>query len=85
MIHDSNSLSVGALSLQLRVSGDAWLSRYVAAIDTASRRSGFNLSSWEDANAGDAVPALPPHPAAMAISEYYVSISALFTQKNIRS
>jgi hypothetical protein len=79
---DTNKLSsAGATLPQLIVSGDKWLSGYLAAIDTASRQSGFYLPRWEDASRADAVPVEPSHPGALAISEYHFSVSALFAGK----
>jgi hypothetical protein len=85
MIDINKLLSAGATLPQLMVSRDKWLSGYLAAIDTASCQSGFNLPRWEDASRADAIPVVPSHPVAMAIPEYYFSVSALSPGKTIRS
>ena len=81
MIDNTKLSSAGATLPQLSASGDVWLSGYLSDIDKASRQSGFNLPRWEGVSRVDAVPVVPSHPIAMAISEYYFSVNALFAGK----
>jgi hypothetical protein len=81
MIDNNKLSSAGAPLPQLRASANQWLSGYLAAINTASRQSGFDFPRWEDASRVEANAEVPPHPLAIAISEYHLSVSALFAGK----